>query len=78
MDIFTIELTHNEIVFIRQCLELPSITGRDAKFLANLQIKLEGEITEIEGMLKAEEEEKQRALEAIIESEKKKTGAKSK
>ena len=78
MDIFTIELTHNEIVFIRQCLELPSITGRDAKFLANLQIKLEGEIAQIEGMLKAEEEEKQRALEAIIESEKKKTGAKSK
>jgi len=78
MDIFTIELTHNEIVFIRQCLELPSITGRDAKFLANLQIKLEGEIIQIEEMLQSAELEKQKALEVIIESEKKKTGAKSK
>ena len=78
MDIFTIELTHNEIVFIRQCLELPSITGRDAKFLANLQIKLEGELQQIEEMLRNAEEEKQKALEAIIESEKKKTSGKSK
>ena len=78
MDIFTIELTHNEIIFIRQCLELPSITGRDAKFLANLQIKLEGEIIQIEEMLQSAKLEKQKALEVIIESEKKKTGAKSK
>ena len=41
MDIFSIDFTHNEIAFIRQCLDLPSISGKDAKFLANLQMKLE-------------------------------------
>jgi hypothetical protein len=76
MDIFSINLTHNEIAFIRQCLELPSITGRDAKFLAGLQIKLEGELLQIEEILRNAEEEKQIALEAIIESEKKKTSSK--
>ena len=72
MDIFSIGLTHNEIVFIRQTLELPSISGRDAKFLASLQIKIETELAEIQRMLTLQEAEKQTALQEIVEREEKK------
>lgn len=65
MDIFSIDLTHNEINFIRQCLDLPSISGKDAKFLANLQIKMENELTQIEQMLREEEQKKINKLEKI-------------
>jgi plasmid maintenance system antidote protein VapI len=54
MDVFSIDFTLNEINFIRQCLELPSILGKDAKFLANLQNKIEQELAEIQ-RLKEEE-----------------------
>ena len=54
MDVFSIDFTLNEINFIRQCLELPSISGKDAKFLANLQSKIEQELAEIQ-RLKEEE-----------------------
>jgi hypothetical protein len=54
MDVFSIDFTLNEINFIRQCLELPSISGKDAKFLANLQNKIEQELAEIQ-RLKEEE-----------------------
>lgn len=54
MDLFSIDFTLNEINFIRQCLELPSISGKDAKFLANLQSKIEQELAEIQ-RLKEEE-----------------------
>ena len=67
MDIFSIDLTHNEIVFIRQTLELPSISGRDAKFLASLQIKIENELAEIERIKAEEEQKKARDLQQLIE-----------
>ena len=67
MDIFSIGLTHNEIVFIRQTLELPSISGRDAKFLASLQIKIENELAEIERIKAEEEKKKARDLQQLIE-----------
>jgi predicted nucleotidyltransferase len=67
MDIFSIGLTHNEIVFIRQTLELPSISGRDAKFLASLQIKIENELVEIERIKAEEEQKKARDLQQLIE-----------
>jgi hypothetical protein len=51
MDIFSIDLTKMEIAFIRQALDVVSITGKDAKFLAGLQLKLEREMIEIEKML---------------------------
>ena len=69
MDIFSIDLTPNEINFIRQCLELPSISGKDAKFLAGLQIKLESELQEIQRMIQEEQTQKEAALQAIIDSE---------
>ena len=76
MNIFSIDLTHPEINFIRQALETVSIQGRDAKFCANLQIKLEQELEEITNMIKAEEEAKMLGLQNIIESTQPKTRAK--
>ena len=35
MNIFSIDLTQNEITFLRQALDLVTIKGTDAKFLAN-------------------------------------------
>jgi hypothetical protein len=69
MDIFAIDLTHPEINFIRQALETVSIQGRDAKFCASLQLKLEHELEEIARMIKEEEENKMLGLQQIIESE---------
>ena len=69
MDLFSVDLTYNEIVFIRQTLELPSISGRDAKFLANLQIKIENELAQIEQMQAAEAQKKAEDLQAIINIE---------
>jgi hypothetical protein len=69
MDIFSIDVTYNELLFIRQTLELPTISGKDAKFLAGLQIKLENELLQIEQMKQQAETEKQQALEAIIKAE---------
>jgi len=69
MDMFSIDVTYNELLFIRQTLELPTISGKDAKFLAGLQIKVENELLQIEQMKQEAETEKQQALEAIIKAE---------
>jgi hypothetical protein len=76
MDIFSIDLTHNEIVFIRQTLELPSISGRDAKFLASLQTKIENELAEIERIKAEEEQKKARDLQQLIEADQSKSSIK--
>jgi hypothetical protein len=55
MNIFSIDLTVNEIQLLRQSLDIISIKGTDAKFLANLQIKLENELIQIQEILKQEE-----------------------
>lgn len=52
MNLFSIDVTPAEIAFIRQALDLVSISGKDAKFLAALQSKIEGEMAEIERALK--------------------------
>jgi predicted house-cleaning noncanonical NTP pyrophosphatase (MazG superfamily) len=57
MEIFSIDLTLNELNFIRQSLETVTIQGKDAKFLANLQMRLEHELSEAQ-RLKQEEENK--------------------
>ena len=77
MDIFSIDFTHNELNFIRQSLETVSIQGRDAKFLANLQIKLENELTQIHNILNIEEQKKQTSLQTVLQEEEKKTSKKS-
>lgn len=77
MDIFSIDVTPNEIAFIRQALDLVTINGKDAKFLANLQTKMETELAEIQKMLQKEEAKKTQELNQIIASEQTK-GSKAK
>jgi hypothetical protein len=73
MNIFSIDLTHPEINFIRQSLETVNIQGKDAKFCANLQLKLEHELEEITRMIKEEEQNKMLGLQQIVESDQPKT-----
>jgi hypothetical protein len=63
MDIFSIDVTLTELIFLRQASDIVSITGKDAKFLANLQTKLEDEITQIQ--LIQEEQKMQELTKAI-------------
>jgi hypothetical protein len=53
------------MVFIRQSLELPTISGRDAKFLVNIQTRLEDKIIEIEKVKEQEEQKKQKVLKTL-------------
>jgi hypothetical protein len=77
MDIFSIDVTHNEIAFMRQSLDLVTISGKDAKFLANLQIKLENELMQIEQMKAAEEQKKIESLQQVLALEEEKAAKKS-
>ena len=69
MNIFAVDFSHAELNFLRQALETIPIQGRDAKFCASIQIKLEQELEEITRMLKAEEESKMLGLQQIIQHE---------
>lgn len=69
MNIFSVDFSVNELQFIRQSLDLVTIKGTDAKFLAGLQIKLESELVEIQNMLKQEEIKKKEELEKLIQQE---------
>ena len=73
MDLFSIDVTLNELFFMRQALDLVTISGKDAKYVANLQYKLENEITEIQ---KSSEDEKTKALNKAIEIDKQKQQSK--
>ncbi len=69
MDIFSIDVTHNELAFIRQSLDLVTVSGKDAKFLATLQVKIENELIQIEQMKQAEEQKKRESLQQLISHE---------
>ena len=71
MDIFSIDVTPTEIAFMRQALDLVQISGKDAKFLASLQIKLESEYAQIQEVKAQEESKKQVELQALKIKEKK-------
>jgi hypothetical protein len=60
MNIFSIELTLPEIQTLRQSLDVITIAGKDAQFLAALQIKLESEIQQIATMQSAPQPKKSR------------------
>lgn len=45
---FSINLTPQEISVLRQSLDTITLSGKDAKFIASLQIKLEQELGEIQ------------------------------
>jgi hypothetical protein len=69
MDIFSIDVTHNELAFLRQSLDVVSVSGKDAKFLANLQTKIETELLQIEQIKQAEEQKKRESLQQILTQE---------
>jgi hypothetical protein len=73
MNLFSVDFSHAELNFIRQALETIPIQGRDAKFCATIQIKLEHELEEITQMIKAEEEAKNVSLQQILQHEETKT-----
>lgn len=72
MDIFSIDLSPTEITVLRQALELVTLSGKDAKFIANLQIKLENELAEIQSIQTKQEQKKQKELQDILKAEAKK------
>lgn len=76
LDIFSIDLTQNEIIFVRQALDLVTVSGKDAKFLANLQTKIEQELLEIDALKLKEEQKKQLELQQIIQHEQTKSAGK--
>ena len=66
MMIFSIDnLQMGEIRLLRQALDVIQITGKDAQYVANLQIKLENEMKQIEEFIKAEELKKAEGIEKI-------------
>jgi shikimate 5-dehydrogenase len=69
MEIFSIDVTHNELAFMRQSLDLVTVSGKDAKFLATLQVKIEGELMQIEQMKQAEEQKKREDLQQALTQE---------
>ena len=73
MNIFSVDFSHAELNFLRQALETIPIQGRDAKFCASIQVKLEHELEEIIQMIKTEEENKNASLQQILENEEIKT-----
>lgn len=76
MNIFAVDFTQNELVFIRQALDLVSIKGTDAKFLAGLQFKIEGELTEIQRVVEEENTVKVESFKQIQQAEDKKLSSK--
>jgi hypothetical protein len=78
MNIFAVDFSHAELNFLRQALETVPIQGRDAKFCASIQIKLEQELEEITRMLKAEEEAKILGLQQMVQHEEEKTSTRKK
>ena len=78
MNIFSVDFSHAELNFLRQALETIPIQGRDAKFCASIQIKLEQELEEITRMLKAEEESKMLGLQQMVQHEEEKISTRKK
>jgi len=78
MNLFSVDFSHAELNFLRQALETIPIQGRDAKFCASIQIKLEQELEEITRILKAEEEAKMLGLQQMVQHEEEKTSTRKK
>lgn len=72
MDIFSIDFSVTELNVLRQSLDLITLSGKDAKFIANLQIKLENEMAQIETLKAKAEQKKQKELQDILKAEAKK------
>ena len=72
MDVFSVDLTLSELQVLRQSLDIITLTGKDAKFIAGLQSKLEHEITQVAEMQSQIALQKQVELQRVLEAEEKK------
>jgi hypothetical protein len=71
MMVFSIDnLQIGEIRLLRQALDVIQITGKDAQYVANLQLKLESEMKQIEEFIKTEELKKAEGIEKIEKANK--------
>ena len=68
MIMYPIELTKEEFGLLRQSLDIIQIQGKSAKFVANLQDKLDEQLFQIDMNLKMQEAEK---LEQLVDLQKK-------
>jgi len=73
MDIIQANVTFSpeELTFIRQTIDLATISAKDAKFVANVQIKIDNELLQIHEIQNQTEIEKRRQLEEIKNGRKK-------
>jgi hypothetical protein len=69
MNIFSIDITIPEIQLLRSSLDVITVSGKDAKFVAGLQIKLEQEMQSIQQMIAEAEEKKKKDLEQVMAQE---------
>jgi len=58
MDLFSVDFTESELQIIRQSLDIIQLYGKDAKLIANLQIKLEQTLIEINQKLSSSKPQK--------------------
>jgi hypothetical protein len=72
MDIFSVDLTLPELQVLRQSLDIITLTGKDAKFIASLQSKLEHEIIQVAEMQSQAAQQKQLELQRVLQAEEKK------
>jgi hypothetical protein len=66
---YPIELSKDEFSLLRQSLDIIQIQGKSAKFVANLQDKLDEQLFQIEMNIKMEEAEKLEQLVALQKKE---------
>lgn len=66
---YPIELTKEEFGLLRQSLDIIQITGKAAKFVANLQDKLDDQLFQIDLNIKMEEAEKLEQLATLQKRE---------
>jgi hypothetical protein len=72
MDMFQVDLSVQELQAIRQSLDTITLVGKDAKFLAGLQMKVEYKLSEIEKYYQSLQDEKQTSLQKVLEEDSKK------
>ena len=71
MNLFTVEnLTVEEISLLRQSLNVIEIKGSSAQFVANLQLKLDHELVQIQAMIQEEEKKRQAGIRKIEKTNK--------
>ena len=66
---YPIELTKEELGLLRQSLDIIQISGKSAKFVANLQDRLDEQLFQIDMNIKMQEAEKLEELVALQKRE---------